>query len=395
LTRENTFPGYPRPDGGAGVRNYVAVVSSTICANEVARRIAAVADGARAVLHQEGCGQYGDRYYRDVAHVLGNLAANPNVAAVLVVSLGCENVATDELFARAGGFGKPAELLTVQEFGVLESIRRGTEICRDLCAAAARIQREPRPISDLTLGLECGASDPTSTLSSNPSLGAAADLLVEHGGRVILSETPEWIGAEHILAAQAHTEEVAGEIENLVRERIAEIGHFDLGVARVTRGNESAGLTTIEEKSLGAIKKGGGTPVREVVAYGHRPREKGLVLMDSPGFDVESMSGMLAGGAQIMAFTTGLGSPTGTPLAPVIKICGNEKMCRVIHDCVDVNTAAVLTGERTIARMGRAIFDFLLRVAGGELTCSEKLGFEEFSLYRNELGLVGWEAQRA
>ncbi|HOQ27631.1 MAG TPA: UxaA family hydrolase, partial [Armatimonadota bacterium] len=248
----------------------------------------------------------------------------------------------------------------------------------------------PVPVEELILAVECGASDAFSGLSANPAVGAAADLLVEAGGTVILSETSEIIGAEQVLARRCVDAETRERLLNIVEQQESAFRSFEehAGGVYIAPGNIAGGLTTLEEKSLGCIRKGGTTPVREVVAFGERPSRRGLVVMDTPGHDVASMIGMVAGGAQVICFTTGRGTPTGCPVAPVIKVCSNTETSRHMADNIDLDAGTILSGEESIEDVGRRIFERVLAVANGERTCSELLGHAEFMIgRRREIGI--------
>ena len=249
----------------------------------------------------------------------------------------------------------------------------------------ARLQpREPAHLHELILGAECGGSDSLSGLTANPALGLASDMVVAHGGTVVLSETTEFIGAEHVLAKQARDEIVAEGIVRVIalRERQARLSGVDLRGAQPTPGNMAGGLTTIEEKSLGAICKSGISPIREVVPHLVHPSQSGLVIMDTPGYDPASVTAMVAGGAQIVVFTTGRGSPAGSPIAPVIKVSSNSGACQRMKEHIDVDCGGILEGREPIAHMGQCIFQEVIAVANGALTKAEISGHEDFAIAR-------------
>jgi len=376
--------GYRRPDGTVGVRNEIVVISSVLCANEVTEAIAGAVPGVVSMVHQHGCSVVA----QDAAHTrktLAGLGRNPNVAAVLVVSLGCETVSGAEVVEEIVPSGKPVELVVIQEMGGnRKAAARGAEIMRTFRTYADGLSREEVGFEEIVLGTECGGSDACSGLSANPAVGAVADLVVAEGGTAILSETTELIGAEHLLARRAADERIGRrilEIVDRVEARAKEMG-VDLRGANPAPGNIKGGLTTLEEKSLGCIAKGGTSPVMEVVEYADRAAQKGLVVMDTPGNDAESLTGMAAGGAQVMVFTTGRGNPLGFPIAPVIKVASNTEMFRRMEEDMDINAGTVIDGEEAAEQVGRRIFDLLVEVINGRRTKSESWSHRHIALNR-------------
>jgi len=380
---EGTFRGYRRADGRVGVRNVVAVVPVSVTASAVAERLADDAvEWVRATTHQmpldppEGA--------RDqIETVLEGIGANPNVAGALYVSLGTEGIDADALADGVAETGKPVETLTIrEEGGTAAALDAGADAVERLTDEAREARREDADASELVVAMECGGSDATSGIAANPAVGNACDRLVEAGGTGVISETPEFIGAEHILADRCATEEVRERLLDAVdrRERMAGLMGVDFRGAQPSPGNQKGGLTTIEEKSLGAIAKGGTTPLRGVISYGHRlPLGGGFVVMDSPGYDVESVSGKVAGGAQVVVFTTGRGSTTGNPIAPVIKVTGNPNTYQRMTDNMDVDASRVLSGE-SVDAVGADLYRRILSVADGELTAAERHRMEEFAI---------------
>ncbi len=376
-----TFRGYRRGDGRAGVRNHVVVLSAVQCANGVVRRIAQLVPEVVPITHVYGCGQLGDDH-RQTQRVLEEFAQHPNVGAVLLVGLGCETLPTTEIGERLAAGGTAIRRLTIQEAGGSRStVERGVEIARELLAEAGRAQREPIPLSELVVGLECGGSDAWSGITANPAVGAASDLVVAAGGTVILSEVPEAIGAEHLLEART-TPEIAAQLwaATAVWEAEARRMGVDMRGAQPTPGNIAGGLTTIEEKSLGAISKGGSTPVREFIGYAHRPTQRGLVIMNTAGQDAESVTGMAAGGAQVVVFTTGRGSPVGCPIAPVVKVASNSAMYARLQDDMDVDAGTIVAAGESVGEVGRRIFEWVLATANGEETAAETWAQGEFAI---------------
>ncbi|MGQ3722428.1 UxaA family hydrolase [Natrialba aegyptia] len=381
-----TFDGYPRESGPAGVRNYVAVIPLSVTASPIAEAVAdRTAANVRATPHQMGTDPP-EAAREQVERTLSGVARNPNVGAALVVSLGTETVDADAVADAAAAAGRDVETLSVHEVGgTAAAVDEGTELARDLHAEITDRRREECDASELVFGVECGGSDATSGIAANPAVGAACDRLVRDGGTATFSETPEFIGAEHVLAERCVNETVRERLLERVnrREATAELMDVDLRGAQPSPGNQEGGLTTIEEKSLGAISKGGTTPVRGIVDYAERlPVGGGLVLMDTPGYDIESVVGKVAGGAQVVAFTTGRGSTTGNPLAPVIKVTGNPKTADRLAANMDVDASGIIDGE-PIDSVGDRIYRTLLDVASGERTAAERRQLEEFAV--NEL----------
>jgi altronate dehydratase large subunit len=381
-----SFLGYRRPDGRVGVRNHLLVVPTVICASVVSERVAAaVAPVGTALPHTAGCGQLGPDMHT-THDTLAAYCGHPNVGAVLVLALGCEQVVAQRLADAARGAGKPVQMLAIQsEGGTIKTERRAIAIARELAADLARVERVPCDLSSLILSVKCGGSDYTSGLASNPALGRVADRLVELGGAAVLGEIAEIMGAEHLLAARAPEREIAGKllrVINRVESEAMALG-LDIRGTQPSPGNIRGGLTTIEEKSLGATHKGGEhTPLVDVVGYAAPITKRGLTVMDTPGLDVESVTGMVGGGAQVVVFTTGLGTPTGNPIAPVIKITGNTRTAASMADNIDLDVSGVLDNRETIEGAATRLFDEVLSVASGKETATERLGFREFAIHR-------------
>ena len=381
------FMGYERPDGRVGIRNHVLILPCSICSTDTARMAADKVDGAISINNQLGCSQVPkDMQY--TLDVLGGFAANPNVYGTVLVGVGCEtcqaDMVADEIRSRTN---KPLEVFVIQEVGgTIKTIGKLVEAAEKMVAEASVLTRKAFPISKLILGTECGGSDPTSGLAANPVIGVLSDILVENGGTSILSETTEFIGAENILAARARNEEV--------RDRILEIvdryeKHFIVNGENVRRGNPTpgnmeGGLTTLEEKSLGCIHKGGSKEIQAVYDYGKQidENDKGLIIMDTPGNDASSMAGMAAGGAQVFVFSSGRGTPIGSPLCPVIKITGNRHTFKMMEDNTDFDASPVLFGEKTVEELGEELKDILIETCNGKETKAEALGFTETAIMR-------------
>jgi len=378
------FYGYKRPDGRAGVRNHVIILPSVACSVEVGNAIARKVEGVIAISHPHGCAQLSFDAEQTERTLVG-VGQNPNVAAVLVVGLGCEVLDAPGLASKIAESGKPVKSLVIQEVGGSpKTVKEGIRIVKEMMANASRLKKEKVGVDSLLLGVECGGSDACSGLSANPALGVASDLFVREGGTVILSETTESIGAEHILARRAVNRDVRKRILEVVKRtemRALSLG-LDIGKANPAPGNYEGGITTLEEKSLGCVMKGGSGKVMEVLEYAEVPTERGLVLMDTPGHDAESVTGLIAGGTQIIAFTTGRGNPMGTPITPVIKIATNSQMYSRMKDNMDLNAGEVITGKKSVEEMGERIFKEVLKVASGKLTKNEILGHREFAINR-------------
>jgi altronate dehydratase large subunit len=299
-----------------------------------------------------------------------------------VVGLGTEQITTGDVADGIAAAGREVETLSIREAGgTTAAVEAGVELAGALWDEIEDLERVECDASELRFGVECGGSDATSGIAANPAVGAACDRLVEDGGTATFSETPEFIGAEHILADRCVDESVRERILDRVdmREGAAELMGVDLRGAQPTPGNQEGGLTTIEEKSLGAISKGGTTTINGIVDYAEELPVGGLVLMDTPGYDVESVVGKVAGGCQVVAFTTGRGSTTGNPLAPVIKVTGNPKTAERLANNMDVDASTVIEGE-SLESVGDRIYETLLSVAGGERTAAELRRLEEFAI---------------
>ena len=386
-----TFMGYHRADGGVGTRNYLGILTSVNCSGSVARFIAEGiekagwlddfpnVDGVVPIVHGTGCGMSGkDEGYDTLFRTLAGYARNPNFAGILLVGLGCEVMQVPDLIGKArmradGNF----RYMTIQQTGgTRKTIQRGMEVLREMAEVANQATRQPAGLEHLMIGLQCGGSDGYSGITANPALGHASDLLVAQGGTTILSETSEIYGAEHLLTRRAVTPEVGAKIVERIHwweEYTARNGgEMD---NNPSPGNKKGGLTTILEKSLGAVAKGGTAPLTQVYKFAEPITERGFVFMDSPGYDPTSVTGQIASGANLIAFTTGRGSVSGYKPTPCIKLATNTEMYDRMSEDMDINCGDIITEGVTLEQKGREIFELFLRVASGEETKSEELGF--------------------
>jgi altronate dehydratase large subunit len=364
------FQGYKRDDGKYGVRNHVLVVSSVSCANGVVDAIGRIFPDIITIQHTYGCG-YGPDDFMTSLKVLSGIINNPNVGAVLAVGLGCELLKAEYLAQAAQG--KPAEALVIQQAGSAATTRKGIDITEKFLRHLAPQKRVPAPVSELLVGLKCGGSDAFSGVTANPSLGAAADLLVAEGATVLMGEVTEMIGTSHILKKRCVDPELGEKLEKLILDHELHVRTSlgELAGLVIAPGNMDGGLSSITEKSLGCNAKSGTTTINELVEYGARPTKKGLIIMNAPGYDIDCMSGMASGGAQIIVFTTGRGTPAGFPAVPVIKVSSNSNIYNNMVGDIDVNAGSILEEGKTIKEVGREILDLCLKVAGGELTSAE------------------------
>ena len=372
------FMGYVRPDGKVGARNLVAVIPSVTCANDVAQAICHQVQGTAPYLHHQGCCQMPPDLDR-VTETLISLGKSPNAAAVLIVSLGCEGTDTERLYQEITATGKPTEIVRIQEIGgVSKAIQRGIDLARKLVIAVSGLQRQAVDISKVVMAIKCGASDTTSGMASNCVIGYVADKLVDLGATVIFGETTEFIGGEHLLARRAVNGQVAQKIYDIVaamEQRAKAIG-CDMRRGQPTPGNIAGGLSSIEEKSLGAIMKSGTKPIQGVLDYPQAiTDQKGLWIKDTPGREPEILTGMAATGAQFMCFSTGRGAPQGFPSMPVLKICGNPHTYQRMEEDMDLNAGLIITGEKTIEQVGEEAFAKILRLLEGEMTKNEAIQY--------------------
>ncbi len=398
-----TFQGYRRRDGRVGTRNWLGVIATVNCAATVVHRVRQqfppellaeypTVDGIVACAHHGGCGTAADgEGLRLLQRTLMGYARHPNFAGVLLVGLGCE-VAQVRLLMDLYGLeeGPQLRFLVMQESGgTRRTVARAIAMLREMLPEAGRVRREEVPAAELVVGLQCGGSDAWSGVSANPALGVAADLLVRQGATVILAETPEIYGAEHLLLRRAASPEVAERLLERIRWWEAYVArHGGSMDHNPTPGNRAGGITTILEKSLGAVAKAGRAPLVAVLDYAEPVQSRGLVFMDSPGYDPCSVTGEIASGATLIAFTTGRGSCFGSKPAPTLKIASNRETWRRMEEDMDIDAGAILAGEASVEEVGARIFERLLTLASGEPSRSEQLGVGDHEFVPWQLGAV-------
>jgi altronate hydrolase len=391
LVGPTTFDGFVRADGRAATRNFVGILTSVNCSATAAQLVAdgfragsaALAefphtDGVVALTHKTGCGMAASGEGFDLLRrTLTGYARHPNFAGLLVLGLGCEVNQVADLTADFDLPGDvPVTSMTIQELGgTRATVREAGARVRELLAEADRARRTPVPVSELSLGLQCGGSDGWSGITANPALGVAADLLVAHGGTAVLGETPEVYGAEHLLTRRAVSPEVGRRLVDRIAwwQRYVDLNGGSLD-NNPSPGNKAGGLTTILEKSLGAVAKGGTSDLAAVYEYAEQVTSKGFVFMDTPGYDPVSVTGMVAGGANVIAFTTGRGSVLGSKPVPTIKLATNTAMYQRMSEDMDLNCGSIADGTASVQEVGRQIYELVVEVASGRPSVSEELG---------------------
>lgn len=376
-----SFLGYRRQVGAAGIRNWVAVISIMDNCNPVTRAICNAVDGTIPVTTLFVRGQYGHDLEVSL-NTLAGMGRNPNIAAVLLVGL--EEGTTEEVARRIRTSGKPVESVTLQPGGTINVIAEGSRKALKLALDASRLRREPCPMSDLLIGVECGGSDTTSGLTCNPTIGAMADRLIDDGGSVIISETSEFFGAEHLFAQRAVNQEVARAFTDAVLrlEQEAIRRGMDIRGTNPTPDNIRGGLSTIEEKALGAMAKAGTRALSGVLTYGEAPRGKGLFFMDAPAPAVENLTAFAAAGCQLIFFGTGVGNPIGNMVSPTVKVCGNVNTLRTMADNIDFDASDILEKGSHAAVLGERLYALAVDVASGTRTTSELLDVRETAISR-------------
>ncbi|WP_201445584.1 UxaA family hydrolase [Belnapia sp. F-4-1] len=388
-----TFQGIRRPDGRVATRNYIGILTSVNCSAHVADLIAQAfrrnpltgedplaewpnVDGVVALTHKTGCGMTQGEPLNLLRRTLGGFARHANFSHVIGIGLGCEVNQIGGLLEEQRLAGRLRSMDIQEMGGSRKTVQAGIDFVREVVAEANRVQREAVPASELCVALQCGGSDGYSGITANPALGAASDLVVRHGGTVILSESPETYGAEHLFTRRAVSQEVGQKLVDVMHwweDYTSKLGaEMD---ANPSPGNKLGGLTTILEKSLGAMAKAGSTNLVDVVRYAEAVTQKGFVFMDTPGYDPVAATGQVAGGANLLCFTTGRGSVFGCKPTPSIKLATNTPMYERMVDDMDINCGTIVTGEETVQQVGERIFQHMLRTASGERTKSEEFDF--------------------
>ncbi len=377
------FLGYKRADGSVGVRNHVLILPTCACASETCRVVASQVAGTKNVIINVGCSDV-DANTEITQRVLEGFALNPNVFGVVVIGLGCETVGHQKFSDKIRALTtKPVVSFGIQETGgTIKTAEVAIRAARKMVQEASKVKREVCSAADLFVAIECGGSDATSGIASNPAVGNMADRVYDAGGTTVMSETVEYIGAEHVPAKRGETPEIHDQIIRICEdyEKHLALAGQDCRTGQPTPGNKAGGLSTIEEKSLGCIHKGGTRPVAEVLQEAQRPTKKGALIMDTPGYDISSVTSMIAGGATVVVFTTGRGTPTGHALCPVIKVTGNPVTAERMADNMDIDVSGILEGKETIAKAGERVFNEVLEVASGKPTKAEILGFSDIAV---------------
>ncbi|MBR6208162.1 MAG: altronate dehydratase [Oscillospiraceae bacterium] len=377
------FWGYRRAEGRPGIRNHVLILPTCACGSESSRIVASQVRGAVNIVFNTGCSDVAANTAMS-QKVLTGFACNPNVYGVVIIGLGCETVGHDKLKAKIQSMtSKPVVSFGIQdEGGTLKTIEKAVRAAREMAAEAGMQQKELFPITELFMGIECGGSDATSGIASNLAVGELSDRLVDLGATTMMSESIEWIGGEHVLAKRAATPKVHNEIIEVCRayeEHLKAAGQ-DCRAGQPTPGNKAGGLSTLDEKSLGCIRKGGTRPIVEVLEQAQRPTKRGAVVMDTAGYDISSVTSMVAGGCQVVVFTTGRGTPTGNAIVPVLKVTANGRTYQRMEDNMDVDLSAIIRGEKTFQEMGGELLKTIHQVANGKLTKAEAYGFSDIAV---------------
>ena len=377
------FYGYRRKEGRPGIRNHILILPTCACGSESCRIVASQVRGAVNIVFNTGCSDVAANTAMS-QKVLTGFALNPNVYGVVIIGLGCETVPHAQLREKIQAkCSKPVVSFGIQEEGgTLKTIEKAVRAAREMAAEAGLQQKEKFPISELLLGIECGGSDATSGIASNPAVGNLSDRLVDLGASAMMSESIEWIGGEHVLARRGATPEIHDQIIRVCEdyEKHLLAAGQDCRAGQPTPGNKAGGLSTIDEKSLGCIRKGGTRPIVEVLEQAQPPTTRGAIVMDTAGYDISSVTSMAAAGCQVIIFTTGRGTPTGNAIVPVLKVTANEHTYSWMEDNMDVDLSGIIRGEQTIEESGGMLLEKLHEIANGKLTKAEAYGFSDIAV---------------
>ncbi len=377
------FYGYRRKEGRPGIRNHILILPACACGSESCRIVASQVRGAVNIVFNTGCSDVAANTEMS-QKVLTGFALNPNVYGVVIIGLGCETVPHAKLREKIQAkCSKPVVSFGIQEEGgTLKTIEKAVRAAREMAAEAGLQQKEKFPISELLLGIECGGSDATSGIASNPAVGNLSDRLVDLGASAMMSESIEWIGGEHVLARRGATPEIHDQIIRVCEdyEKHLLAAGQDCRAGQPTPGNKAGGLSTIDEKSLGCIRKGGTRPIVEVLEQAQPPTKHGAIVMDTAGYDISSVTSMAAAGCQVIIFTTGRGTPTGNAIVPVLKVTANEHTYSWMEDNMDVDLSGIIRGEQTIEESGGMLLEKLHEIANGKLTKAEAYGFSDIAV---------------
>ena len=377
------FWGYRRAEGRPGIRNHVLILPTCACGSESSRIVASQVRGAVNIVFNTGCSDVAANTEMS-QKVLTGFACNPNVYGVVIIGLGCETVPHLKLKEKIQAMtSKPVVSFGIQdEGGTLKTIEKAVRAARDMAAEAAMQQKELFDVSEFFMGIECGGSDATSGIASNPAVGELSDILVDMGATCMMSESIEWIGGEHVLAKRAADQEIQHQIIEVCRayeEHLSGAGQ-DCRAGQPTPGNKAGGLSTLDEKSLGCIRKGGTRPIVEVLEQAKRPTKRGALVMDTAGYDISSVTSMVAAGCQAVIFTTGRGTPTGNAIVPVLKVTANGRTYQKMEDNMDIDLSAIVRGEKTYQEMGREMVSAIRDICNGKMTKAEAFGFSDIAV---------------
>ena len=370
--------GYERKNGKFGIRNHVLVLPTVSCVNGVIHRISREVPEAVCLPHAYGCGRGGPRDLEILFRIFSGLVHHPNVGGAVIIGLGCEISNTKSLLPLIKEAGKPIEVFNVQEDGgSLKTAKKAAAAARRILSEVSSQPRTTLSWDKLLIAMECGGSDAMSGVTANVAMGAVSDWLVEKGATVIFGENTEMIGTAHVLARRAKNAEVAKQIEQMIEraEKLTQEVMGNLASMVISPGNMDGGMSTIAEKSMGCIFKGGTTTINQVVDYGEAPSERGLILQDGPGYDGDSMAGLAASGSQLMFFSTGRGTPAGFPALPVIKVASNTRIYESMEDDMDINAGSLVEGQ-PLNGLRAEMIDLMIRVINGEKTKAEVNGMD-------------------